>query len=260
MTAVDLDAFFHKMADAAGDAILPFFRTSLAARNKATGGHFDPVTEADKAAEVIIRRIIAAAFPEHGIEGEEFGLEREESEFRWIIDPIDGTRAFLAGLPVWGSLVGLMRGGTPVMGMMSQPFTGERFWGDGSKAQARSPLGERRLKTRSITALGDAILSTTSPRIIPTALRERYDRVEGAVRLARYGLDCYAYCMVASGHMDIVIEAGLNAYDIVPLIPVIEGAGGVVTTWSGENPARGGDIVASANERLHEQVLKILAG
>lgn len=259
MTAVDLDVFFHKMADAAGEAILPFFRTSLAANNKASGAHFDPVTEADKAAEVIIRRMISAAFPEHGIEGEEFGLERAQAEFRWIIDPIDGTRAFLAGLPVWGCLVGLMRSGKPVMGMMSQPFTGERFWGDGNKAQARTPLGERRLKTRATPQLAEAILSTTSPRIIPEALRERYDRVEQLVRLPRYGLDCYAYCMVASGHMDIVIEAGLNAYDIAPLIPIIEGAGGVVTTWSGEDPARGGEIVASANERLHEQVLKTLA-
>ena len=261
MTAVDLEGFLHALADASGAAILPFFRSRFSAENKSkAGGAFDPVTEADKAAEVVIRRLITEAFPGHGIEGEEFGIERASAEFRWVIDPIDGTRAFMAGLPVWGSLIGLTRGGAPVLGLMNQPFTRERFWGDGGRAQWRGPTGERRLMTRRCASLGEAIVSTTSPRLFAGSEAERYDAVERACRLARYGCDCYAYCMVAAGQIDLVVENGLKPHDIVPLIPIIEGAGGIVTAWDGGSAGAGGTVVAAGDRRLHEAAVKLLGG
>ncbi|HYY84849.1 MAG TPA: inositol monophosphatase family protein, partial [Beijerinckiaceae bacterium] len=181
----------------------------------------------------------------------------------WVLDPIDGTRAFMAGLPVWGTLIGLTRLGTPAYGLMHQPFTGERFWGDGGKAvfrRAGDPGGERRLKTRRCSSLADAIVSTTSPRLFTGEALRAYDRVESAAKLARYGTDCYAYCMLAAGHIDVVIESGLKPHDIVALIPIVEGAGGVVTTWDGGPAARGGSIVAVGDRRLHEAVLALLRG
>jgi myo-inositol-1(or 4)-monophosphatase len=258
MHPIDLDAFLHKLADASGEAILPFFRSRFDATNKASGTVFDPVTEADKAAEVVIRRLIAETFPEHGIEGEEYGLERGESEYRWVIDPIDGTRAFMAGLPVWGSLIGLMRNGRPALGIMNQPFTRERFWGDGAKATSRTWQGVRRLETRRTKELSEAILATTTPKLFGPEERARYDTVEALARITRYGCDCYAYCMVAAGQMDLVIENGLMPHDIVALIPIIEGAGGLVTSWSGESAAAGGQVLAAANPWIHEKAVKLL--
>jgi myo-inositol-1(or 4)-monophosphatase len=260
MSAVDFAAFVDDLATVSGSAILPFFRTAIAAADKNKGGIFDPVTEADRAGEAAMRQMIKRVFPSHGIEGEEYGDEGGEREFVWVLDPIDGTKAFIAGLPMWGTLIGLKRNGVPCYGMMHQPFTKERFFGDGGSASWRGPLGERQLRTRRCEDLASATLSATTPRMFEGAALDGFLRVENSVRLTRFGCDCYAYCMLAAGQIDLVIEAGLKPYDIVPLVPIIEGAGGIVTDWQGNPPTAGGAVIAAGDKRLHEAALKLLVG
>ncbi|MBX3522623.1 MAG: histidinol-phosphatase [Xanthobacteraceae bacterium] len=258
MGAVDFAAFVDELAKVAGDAILPFFRTALSIENKKHKGAFDPVTAADRAAETAMRALIRKTFPAHGVVGEEFDDVKSDAPYTWVLDPIDGTKSFIAGMPVWGTLIGLCKDDMPVYGMMAQPFIGERFTGDGAKAKYRGPAGERKLMTRACASLADALLFTTSPLLFTPDERARFDDVEKDVRLSRYGGDCYAYCMIAAGYADLVIEAGLDAYDIVPLIPIIEGAGGIVTTWQGESATNGGRIVAAGDKRVHAAALEIL--
>ena len=257
MTAIDFASFVDQLATAAGETILPFFRTALTVENKKIGG-FDPVTAADRAAEQTMRTLIRGAFPDHGVVGEEYGSERTDAEYVWVLDPIDGTKSFITGMVAWGTLIGLMRFGEPVFGMMHQPFTRERFSGDGGASAYRGPNGKRELHVRACASLGDAILSTTSPLLMNQADRAAFARLENAAKLSRYGGDCYPYCMLAAGHVDIVIEAGLKQHDIVALIPIIEGAGGIVTTWDGESAAKGGRIVAAGDKRAHEAALSVL--
>jgi myo-inositol-1(or 4)-monophosphatase len=254
----DLAAFLSVLADAASDSIMPHFRARIAVENKASG-RFDPVTAADRSAEAAMRRLIAKTYPEHGVVGEEYGPERANADFVWVLDPIDGTRSFINGLPVWGVLIGLLHCGRPVLGMMAQPFTGERFAGDGTRAWYAGPGGASVLATRPCAAISDAALLTTSPALFAGTDKKAYETLESGVRFARYGSDCYGYCMVAGGHADLVVEAGLQAYDIVALIPIVEGAGGRVTNWEGESAAGGGRVVASGDRRLHELVLEQLA-
>jgi myo-inositol-1(or 4)-monophosphatase len=249
--------FLDRLADAAAGAIMPHFRTRFVVEHKGGAG-FDPVTVADRGAEEAMRRMIAAAFPAHGIVGEEFPSERADAENVWVLDPIDGTRAFISGLPLWGTLIGLLARGEPVLGMMAQPFTGERYAGDGTKAWYSGPGGPQKLATRRCEKLADATLFTTSPFLFDAVEMPAYRRVESAVRLTRYGCDCYGYAMLAAGHADIVVEAGLKPYDIVALIPLIEGAGGRVTTWDGGSAAGGGRIVATGDARVHEEALRLL--
>lgn len=264
MKPVDFSAFVEDLARVSGEAILPFFRSSIHATDKSKGGVFDPVTEADRAAETAMRRLIMRDFPSHGIIGEEFGAHAAESEYVWVLDPIDGTKSFISGFPTWGTLIGLTHKGNPCYGMMHQPFTREAFIGDGAGATWRG-LGrngeksERKLMTRKCASLSEATLLTTHPALLAPGTEDAYRRVEGEVRLSRYGGDCYMYCMLASGHIDLVIESGLNAYDIVALIPIIEGAGGVITSWDGGSAANGGAIIAAGDRRVHEQAMKRLA-
>ncbi|HUI21688.1 MAG TPA: histidinol-phosphatase [Methylocella sp.] len=263
MATVDFAAFVEKLADIAADTILPFFRTALRAEDKSAGGMFDPVTEADRAAETAMRHLIRATFPNHGIIGEEFGQIQSEAEYVWVLDPIDGTKSFIAGMPVWGSLIGLLHKGRPVYGMMVQPFTLERFTGDGKGAKWRGPgcdrrITERKLATHACHSLAQATLMTTSPLLYTASKLKAFRRVEAKARLSRYGGDCYAFAMLAAGHVNCVIESGLKTYDIVPLVPIIEGAGGVVTCWDGSDPTMGGDVVASCDPRTHEEVLELL--
>ncbi len=253
-----LQAFLDRLADAAYDSIMPHFRARPDVENKDAAG-FDPVTAADRAAEAAMRRLIAETYPDHGIVGEEFGNERENAEYVWVLDPIDGTRAFITGLPVWGTLIGLTFRGKPMLGMMAQPFTGERYAGDGQTAWCTRAGMTEPLDTRNCSSLARATLFTTTPALFTGADRRAYDRVENAVQLARYGCDCYAFCMVAAGHADIVIEAGLEPYDIVALIPIVTGAGGRVTDWQGGSAAAGGNIVATGDPSLHDSVLACLA-
>ena len=265
MTAVDFAAFVDELAAASGAAILPFFRTSIGAEDKSRGGVFDPVTEADKAAESILRQMIARAFPAHGIIGEEFGATQPGADYTWVLDPIDGTKSFISGLPTWGTLIALEHCGSPVYGMMHQPFTRERFTGDGRSALWRGPgvngeQARRPLRVRACAGLNVATLMTTSPNLLVPGTAEAFRRVERNVRLSRYGGDCYSYCMVAAGHVDLVIESGLKLYDIAALVPIVEGAGGIISDWQGGPASKGGAVIAAGDRRVHEAALKLLAG
>jgi len=259
MTAIDFSAFVNELASLSGETILPFFRTALSVTDKGNG-QFDPVTAADHAAENAMRALIRQTFPEHGVIGEEFGSDRADAEYVWVLDPIDGTKSFMAGMPAWGTLIALTRFGEPVFGLMNQPFIGERFSGDGMAASYQGPAGNRELRVRACETLADAVLFTTSPLLMNDADREAFGKVEAAVRLSRYGGDCYAYCMLAAGHVDLVIETGLKPYDIIPLVPIITGAGGVITTWENGSPVTGGRIVAASDKRVHAAALELLKG
>jgi myo-inositol-1(or 4)-monophosphatase len=258
MTAIDFAAFVDELATVSGETILPFFRTALSVADKGRPGSFDPVTAADHAAETAMRTLIRRTFPSHGVIGEEYGNDRADAEYVWVLDPIDGTKSFICGMPAWGTLIALLRAGEPVFGMMNQPFTRERFSGDGAKSQYRGPAGARDLRVRACAELSEAVLFTTSPLLMKEADRAMFGRVEQAVRLSRYGGDCYAYCMLAAGHVDLVIETELKPYDVLPLVPIIAGAGGVVTTWEGGAPNAGGRIVAAGDKRVHAAALAIL--
>lgn len=257
MTAIDFTGFVDKLAAASGDTIMPFFRSALTVENKKAGG-FDPVTAADRAAEEAMRDMIRKAFPEHGILGEEYGSEHNDAEYVWVLDPIDGTKSFISGMVAWGTLIGLMRFGEPVYGMMHQPFTRERFSGDNGAALYRGPGGNRSLNARACTGLDDALMFTTSPLLMKEADRVQFRKVEDKVKLSRYGGDCYAYCMLAAGQIDLVIETELKPYDIVALIPIIQGAGGIITTWEGAPAQSGGRVVVAGDKRVHEAALEIL--
>jgi histidinol phosphatase-like enzyme (inositol monophosphatase family) len=250
--------FLVRLAAAAADAVLPHFRTAMDVENKAAGGRYDPVTVADRAAETAIRDIVRAAYPDDAILGEEFGPERLGAPRTWVIDPIDGTRSFVTGVPLWGTLVGRVDGDRPVLGLMSQPYIGETFLGDGARAELRRGGSRRPLATRPAASLAEARMMTTSPEMFAGADREAYDRIARAVQLSRFGGDCYAYCMVAAGLVDLVVEAGLQSYDIVPLIPIIEGAGGAVAAWDGGSPRDGGRIVAAASRELLDAAIALL--
>ncbi len=272
MTAVDFAAFVDRLAQLSGEVILPFFRSAIGAEDKSRGGVFDPVTEADRGAEAAMRRLIAQTFPDHGVIGEEYGSDRPEAEYVWVLDPIDGTKSFISGLPTWGTLIGLMHRGRPVYGMMAQPYTRERFYGDGKRAKLRTlapsrgeaPPSEwttRVLRARTCASLIEATLMTTSPHLIrDPADRAAYGRVEDSVQLIRYGGDCYAYCALAAGFVDLVIETGLKPHDVVALAPIIEGAGGVITTWDGEDAAKGGRIIAAGDRAVYDEARRLLSG
>jgi myo-inositol-1(or 4)-monophosphatase len=257
MAAIDFANFVEQLAKVSGDTIVPFFRTQLSVDNKKEGG-FDPVTAADRAAEDAMRVLIRKQFPDHGILGEEYGPERSDAEYVWVLDPIDGTKSFISGMLAWGTLIGLMRFGEPVFGMMHQPFTQERFSGDGGAAFYRGPGGSRPMRVRSCEALSDAVLFTTSPLLMNAADHGIFRKVENAVKLSRYGGDCYAYCMLAAGQIDLIVETEIKPHDIVPLIPIITGAGGLVTTWENRPAQNGGRIIAAGNKKVHTSALELL--
>jgi myo-inositol-1(or 4)-monophosphatase len=247
--------FALAVAEQAGAATLPFFRADVAIDNKRDDGHFDPVTEADRAAEQVFRETLRARYPTHGIFGEEFGFEAGNG-LTWVIDPIDGTRAYMSGMLHWGLLLALFDGQMPVLGVMHQPFTGEFFSGDNRAAWYRRGSVEQPLRSRQGVSLRDAVLATTSPRLFRApGERSAFERVEREVKLSRYGGDCYIYAMVAMGYVDIATDAGLQPYDIQALVPIIRGAGGVVTTLDGGDPSMGGFIVAAGSRELHRSVL-----
>ncbi|PYC16238.1 histidinol-phosphatase [Pseudomonas mosselii] len=247
-------SFAEQLADAAAEAIKPYFRASLDVEDKG-GRLYDPVTVADKAAEEAMRRLIQSRYPDHGILGEEQGAAKGSSPLTWVLDPIDGTRAFITGLPLWGTLIALNDGERPVVGVMNQPFTGERFVGTPQGAWR----GETPLKTRGCADLNSATLMCTTPDMFDTpARRAAFEAVAGKARLLRYGGDCYAYCMLASGFVDVIVEASLQPYDVQALIPIIEGAGGVITAWDGGSAQDGGCVVACGDPVLHAQVVEML--
>ncbi|MBC8131289.1 MAG: histidinol-phosphatase [Rhizobiaceae bacterium] len=257
MSALPGPAFLFRLAAAAAAESLPRFRQGGSVDNKLENA-FDPVTEADRAAERAIRSLIEKEYPDHAILGEEYGLSGGGIH-RWVIDPIDGTRAFISGVPVWGTLIGLVVDDVARIGIMHQPFTGERFWADGTSAFYDGPGGGRALKVRPTQRLDEATLFTTSPRLFSGEALARFEKLEASVRMTRFGTDCYAFAMLAAGHADLVVESGLKPYDIVALIPIVEQAGGVITTVSGGRAEEGGEIVAAATAELHAAALQILA-
>jgi len=254
-----LDFACH-LAELAGKEILPYFRTQVDVHNKAGGGAFDPVTAADRAAEEAIRAEIRRVYPTHGIRGEEHGHERGDSDWTWVIDPIDGTRAFILGQLHWGTLVALNDGRRPVVGVVSQPYVGETFVGSALGAELRGHGAARALRTRACPRLEDAILCATHPGVFADAgERAAFDRVGARARMTRWGGDCYNYALLAAGFVDLVIESSLFPYDVQALVPLIEAAGGLITTWDGAPAQEGGRIVAAGDPALHRLALELLA-
>lgn len=255
------ESLAHRLADAAAAATLRHFRTGLDIDNKSTRA-FDPVTEADRAAESAIRDILTRECPDHGVLGEEFGTTEGGGRYQWVVDPIDGTRSFMSGVPLWTTIIGLRIDGIPRFGLVDQPYIGDRFWGGAGTARARDRFGDTRdLQARPCADLSQATLMTTTPALMTgPGQRAGYDAVERAVRLARYGADGYAYCLLAAGHIDLVVEAGLEAYDVVGLIPLVEAAGGIMTTWTDTSANDGGAVIAASDQRIHAAALELLRG
>ncbi|MCU0907629.1 MAG: histidinol-phosphatase [Rhodobacteraceae bacterium] len=259
-----LVAAAHAAADAAAAAILPYFRMpGLTAENKAAEGAravgFDPVTAADRASEQAMREVLARLRPGDAILGEEYGAAAGTSGLTWVLDPIDGTRSFLAGTPVWGVLVAVCDPSGPVFGVIDQPFTGERWTGGFGQADWRRGDSRRPIATRKTAALLDAILFSTFPEVGTPDEAAAFRRLSAQCRLTRYGLDCYAYALLAMGQIDLVVEAGLHAYDVAAPIALIEAAGGVVTDWTGRPVHAGGRVLAAANAGVHAAALAVLS-
>jgi myo-inositol-1(or 4)-monophosphatase len=259
----ELRAFAESLAELARAETLPRFRSGLVADNKWDHG-FDPVTDGEREAERVIRAAIEARFPEHGILGEELGTKQTDSPWRWVLDPVDGTRAFICGVPTWATLIGLEKDGEPVIGVIDQPYTQERWVGDGERTELVRPEGRRVVRTSGLEDLARARLSTTDPRAEGYFTAEEaaaFAAAAAQARLPRFGYDAYAYGLLACGELDAVAESFLQRYDYAALLPVIRGAGGVVTNWSGgpvsESPR--GQLVAAASPALHERLVQVLA-
>lgn len=255
----------HAAADAARSVILPYFRMDgLSADNKhlpgaCSEGVFDPVTAADREAERAMRDVLAQLRPDDAILGEEFGAQPGTSGLTWVLDPIDGTRGFLAGTPTWGVLIAAREADGPIYGIIDQPYMAERFEGGFGRADMAGPWGPRILRARGDRPLGEATVMTTFPAVGTPDEGAAFARVAEAARMVRYGCDCYAYALLAMGQIDLVIEAGLNPYDICAPIAVIEAAGGIVTDWKGAPAHAGGRVVAAAGARQHDAALEILS-
>lgn len=256
-----LEAFALELAAAAAASALPLFRKKgLGEDNKlAHLSRFDPVTEADKGAERAIRALINQHFPNHGIIGEEYGEENASADYVWVLDPVDGTRAFISGLPLWTTLIGLRFRGLPVLGLIAQPFLREVFLGSPLGSRLITPAGDTPLKVRTCSGLGDSIIATTDPDLYLGAEGDAYTSLRKAVKLARYGCDAYAFAMVAQGTMDMALETGLKAWDIEAIIPVIENAGGVVVNWRGEKVGNdGGQVIAACSRALADEAVALM--
>lgn len=250
MEDADLDRmmrFAERLADAARAETLPRWRTGCAAADKNEGGAWDPVTEADRAAEMAMRRLIEAEFPDHGIQGEEYGEKPGQGHWSWSLDPIDGTRSFVCGLPSWTTLIALLEDGRPVLGIIDAPALDERYAGPGLDCT-----------TSGCTSLAEARLSTTDPYLFSGAEAEAWDRVRRRARTTRYGLDAYGYARVASGSLDLVIEAGLKPHDYNALIPVVRAAGGMIGDWEGADDFSAGRVIAAATDELYRAAVEAM--
>jgi histidinol phosphatase-like enzyme (inositol monophosphatase family) len=256
----ELTQFAEELADLSGKTILPHFRERIDVHNKLGDAGFDPVTEADRAAEDVIRARIKARYPSHGVMGEERGTERGSSHLTWVIDPIDGTRAFMCGMAQWGTLIALNDGERPVIGVLDQPYTRERWVASGGRSSFCDAHGRRRaLKTRPCPSLKAAVISTTSPvGYFSPAEQKAFWALSEQARLTRFGGDCYAYGLLAMGFIDLIVESSLQPWDVQALVPIVENAGGVITTWTGAPAQDGGRVVACGDVRLHAAVLEAL--
>lgn len=256
----DLLSLAEELAAAARvETLKRFRRYDLSIDDKGTGG-FDPVTEADRAAEAAMRALISRRRPDDAVTGEEMAPVTGRSALTWILDPIDGTRAFLSGAPSWGTLIAVADAQAPFVGIIDQPYIGERFIGTPGEAWLDGPTGRTRLATRPPRPASEAILYSTFPEVGTEAERRAFEAVAASVRLTRFGFDCYAYALLAAGHIDLVIEAGLQPYDVAAPIAVIEAAGGLVTSWDGGPAAGGGQVLAAANAEIHREAMALLAG
>ena len=251
-----IEATLLAAAEAASRQTLPLFRTTLAIDNKYTIG-FDPVTEADRGAETAIREVIAQNFPDHAIIGEEWG-NTGSGRYSWIIDPVDGTRAFISGAPVWGTLIGFAEDGVAIAGLMSQPFIDETFLAVPGRATYRRGGATGPIRTSGLTDLAPARVFTTTPNLFHGEHWGKWQAIEAATRLQRFGMDCYGYALLAAGHADLVIEPRLNTYDIAALVPIIREAGGAIACWDGSEPTGGGNVVAAATPELLEKALELV--
>jgi inositol-phosphate phosphatase/L-galactose 1-phosphate phosphatase/histidinol-phosphatase len=255
----DLDtllAFAQHLADAAGEVIRPYFRKPLVVSDKPD---LSPVTAADHAAEQTMRRLIEERFPAHGILGEEFGRVREDADFVWVLDPIDGTKSFISGVPLFGTLIALTHAGRPILGIIDQPVLRERWTGAAGRP---TTLNGAAVGCRPCPVLASATLFATTPDMFKGEDAAAFARVSGAVKLVRFGADCYAYGLLAAGFVDLVLEANLKPYDFCAMVPVVEGAGGAVTDWRGGglDLASDGRILVAGDRRTHDAALALLAG
>ena len=262
MASKDDLAFANALANAAGEVIRPCFRRRIAVVDKSGGeAMFDPVTEADRRAEEVIRLLIARERPDDGVLGEEFPETKGTSGRTWVIDPVDGTRAFITGNTQWGTLIALNEAGIPTIGILDQPVLRERFTGNGDAAEMRSPAGTQKLETRACAGLSEAVVMTTHPwNYFDVSEQAAFRRLVDGCLLSRFGGDCYAYGLLAMGFVDLVVEARLKPWDIQALIPIVQGAGGIVTDWRGGPCTDGGRVIAAGDARAHAAALKILAG
>lgn len=258
--ASELVATAHELADVARVATLSYFRTRDLAAETKESTRFDPVTAADRLSEDRMREVLARRRPRDGILGEEFGLSAGTSGLTWVLDPIDGTRGYLSGTPTWGVLISVRDAAGVLYGIIDQPYIGERFEGGLGRARVVGPMGEATLAVRSPRPLSQAILFTTFPEVGTPDEGAAFRRVAPGAKLVRYGTDCYAYALIAAGQIDLVIEAGLQAYDVQAPIAVIEAAGGIVTDWQGRPALEGGRIIAAASRDLHAEALNLLNG
>jgi myo-inositol-1(or 4)-monophosphatase len=256
---LELEDFALELARTAGGIAQAHFRRAFTIDNKG-GEVFDPVTSADRAIERVLRANIVERYPEHGIVAEEEGERPARSDYTWFIDPIDGTRAFMTGSPLWGTLVGLTHRGVPLFGLLAQPVLEEIFFGGPSGSWLIKSDGRDRLKSRACTSLDRAVLAATHPSMFAGASAVAFAALAERCLLHRFGGDCYNYAMLAAGFIDLVVEGQLKPYDIVPLIPILEAAGCVVTDWKGRRPLSGGYIVAAATTDLHAAAMAVLEG
>ena len=247
-------------ADAAGVVTTQYFRREMDVQNKASAGHFDPVTIADREAELAIRRVLREHCPEIGFYGEEHETIASDNGLLWVVDPIDGTRAFMSGMPLWGTLIGLYNGQDAILGLLDQPVLKERYVGYGNVARLISPDATSRLSVRRMGKLANAVAYCTTPDMFDDgAPRTCFESVRDHVQLMRYGGDCYAYALLAAGHIDVVLDCDLQPYDIQALIPIVTAAGGVVSNWQGGSAVDGGYVVACGSPALHKTLLPMLA-
>ena len=256
---MELDRFLalaSELADAAGAVIRPFFRQRLAVEDKAD---LTPVTAADRTAERAMRELIERRFPDHGIVGEEFGRVRENAEFVWVLDPIDGTKSFISGVPLFGTLIALTRAGVPILGIIDQPVLLERWVGATGRP---TTLNGAAIRCRACAELGAATLFATTPEMFRGPDAAAFARVSASVKLVRFGADCYAYGLLAAGFIDLVFEASLKPYDFCAMIPIVEGAGGVATDWRGARLglASDGRVLVAGDRDAHEAALALLEG
>jgi len=254
----EYELFAIELAREAARVSLPYFRGAFDESDKGGPGAFDPVTQADQEAEAALRRLIADRYPDHGVIGEEYGEDRPDADHVWILDPIDGTRAFIAGLPLWTNLIALRTEGRPTVGVIGQPYLDEIFLGGPSGARLLRAGAETALAVRKCASLNDAVIATTDPDLFTGAELGAWTQVRAAARLARLGCDAYAYAMVAAGRIDLVAESALKVWDWSALVPVIEAAGGAVSNWRGEAPDGSGQILAVGDVGIREQALVTL--